>query len=89
MSKKTEKKIKKANKVNKTKKMSISTKIIAASAVMSAVACILMGVLLCSNVKKDFISMTSRQTFLTQMFCTKFRILKHLHLCCQGKKLTY
>lgn len=61
MSKKTEKKIKKANKVNKTKKMSISTKIIAASAVMSAVACILMGVLLCSNVKKDFISMTAKE----------------------------
>lgn len=45
----------------KTKKMSIRTKIILGSAIMSAVACILMGILTSINVKQNYIEMMGRE----------------------------
>ena len=54
-------KLKKQSKKSKTRKMPISTKIISASVIMSAAVCILMGVLICVNVKKNFLTMTGKE----------------------------
>ena len=54
-------KSKKQNKTNKTRKLPISTKIISASAIMSAAVCIFMGVLICVNVKQNFLTMTGKE----------------------------
>lgn len=57
-----EKKVKKNVKNNvKKKKTSIRMKITAGAVAMSAVACILMGVLICTNVRKDFVTMTAKE----------------------------